>query len=62
LARLDFSGAKGVVHLSSDYRIIDGPQIIAEQDSSEKAYQDDEDQAPTSKKKGKTTDYTDETG
>ena len=26
LAGLDFSGAKGVVHLSSDYRIIDGDQ------------------------------------
>jgi len=26
LARLDFSGAKGVVHLSSNYRIIDGDQ------------------------------------
>jgi len=26
LARLDFLGAKGVVHLSSDYRIIDGDQ------------------------------------
>ena len=25
-ARLDFSGVKGVVHLSSDYRIIDGDQ------------------------------------
>lgn len=25
LARLDFSGAKGVVHLSSDYHIIDEP-------------------------------------
>ena len=25
-ARLDFSGAKGVVHLSSNYRIIDGDQ------------------------------------
>ena len=25
-ARLDFSGAKGVVHLSNDYRIIDGDQ------------------------------------
>ena len=25
-ARLDFLGAKGVVHLSSDYRIIDGDQ------------------------------------
>jgi hypothetical protein len=46
LARLDFLGAKVVVHLSSDYRIIDGPQIIAKQDSSDKAYQDDEDQEP----------------
>jgi hypothetical protein len=26
IARLDFSGAKGVVHLSSDYYIIDGNQ------------------------------------
>ena len=26
IARLDFLGAKGVVHLSSDYRIIDGDQ------------------------------------
>jgi hypothetical protein len=34
IARLDFSGVKGVVHLSSDYHIID------------------EDQAPTSKKRG----------
>jgi hypothetical protein len=25
-ARLDFSGAKGVIHLSSDYHIIDGDQ------------------------------------
>jgi hypothetical protein len=25
-ARLDFSGAKGVIHLSSDYYIIDGDQ------------------------------------
>jgi hypothetical protein len=26
IVRLDFSGAKGVVYLSSDYRIIDGDQ------------------------------------
>ena len=26
IARLDFLGAKGVVHLSSDYRVIDGDQ------------------------------------
>ena len=26
ITRLDFSGAKGVVHLSNDYRIIDGDQ------------------------------------
>jgi hypothetical protein len=46
LARLDFSGAKGVVHLSGDYRIID---------------QSDKDQAPTSKKE-ETTGCTDKTG
>jgi hypothetical protein len=51
LARLDFLGAKGVAHLSSDYRIIDGPQIIAKQDSFDKAYQDDKDQEPLQAKR-----------
>ena len=32
-----------VLHLSSDYHIIDDPQIIAEQCSANKTYQDDGD-------------------
>jgi len=52
-AKIDFSGAKGVVFLSSDYHIINDPQIIAEQCLANKTYQDDGDQAPTSKKEEK---------
>ena len=52
-AKIDFSGAKGVVFLSSDYHIINDPQIIAEQCLANKTYQDDGDQAPISKNEEK---------
>jgi len=38
IARLDFSGAKGVVHLSSDYYIIDGDQITTSKKGGLPAY------------------------
>ena len=50
---LIFLGAKGVAFLSSDYHIINDPQIIAEQCLANKTYQDDGDQAPISKNEEK---------
>jgi hypothetical protein len=60
--KLDFSRAKGVVFLSSDYHIIDDPQIIAKQCSANKTHQDDRDHAPTSKNEEKMHGGADETG
>jgi len=50
---LNFQELKGG-KTAGGYGIIDRPQIIAEQASVNKAYQDDEHEVPTSKKRGKT--------
>lgn len=51
IAILDFSGAKGVVYLPSEYRVTDKPQSIAERGSASKEHLDDEDQNPKGKGK-----------
>lgn len=58
LARLDFSGAKGVAYLSKDDSVVDNHQIITKYCSINKIHQDAEDQTPTSEKGGETTIYT----
>jgi hypothetical protein len=51
LARLDFSGAKGVAYLSSHYRVHHDPQIIAELCLVNKEQQVTKDETPEDKKK-----------
>jgi len=49
LARLDFLGAKGVVYLFNDYRVVHDPQDIAELCSVNKEHKVTKDQIPEDK-------------
>jgi len=51
LASLDFSGAKMVVYLSSNYHVVHDPQIIAEICLVNKEYQVTKDETPEDKEK-----------